>query len=776
MKSRKHIHFSLLLVFLSCFSGILNAQNEFEITLKKAFYAAQSGKHHQAIKYYEAAYQMDSTSKILMSYYAHSLHAAQKHEAVIPFYKKLILQDSLNKEIEYRSKLAECYKYLEFYQLALKEYEDYRILLIEQKNSTNENEISKCNSEIFACEYALQHPTQTLAKIEALPASINTIYSEFNPIPGPGGRLYYSSYYPIFQDTFNSLFSDMFISEIFISRLTNQGWEGQEKPSKRINNRKDHNGNLTISRSGHMLYFSRCKDDEGQPAKCQIYQAVKSGKNWTQIKALPESVNDAESSSTHPHLVETRDHDILYFTSDRKGGFGANDLYYVIIKDGKYGAASNLGSTINTLGNEVTPSYDKDNKTFYFSSDFHPGYGGYDIFKSTGGLNGWSKPKNLGKPINSSFNDLYYTAFGLNEAYIASNRKGSLHSPDAENCCNDIYHVTLPEIKDNIIEKVIELEEDTVSLSVNEQIQDLLPITLYFHNDVPDPNTRKITTDKNYKDLLSNYILLKEDYLKFYSQGLDSSKQVQARNDIHNFFKEYVEGGFSELTKLTNLLLEELEQGKNLRIVVRGYASPLNNSAYNYNLSKRRIASLTNYLRNYKEGIFIPYLETKSKDGGVLTIYEDPQGDRKAAQQVSDNPNDKRNSIYSRSAALERKIQIVRFQSDEENSQELSDFPKLTIAKDSILIEPIDSLQKKTFIIELKNEGSAELQIKKITSSGKALKYELPKNTIPSGKSVSLYLRLDGKYIQNKTTFSIDITTNEYQTNSKITIYIKPKE
>ena len=97
--------------------------------------------------------------------------------------------------------------------------------------------------------------------------------------------------------------------------------------------------------------------------------------------------------------------------SDRPGGKGGTDIWYFLYDKTKdrYSRPRKAGSKLNTVGNEMTPYFDMTTHTLYFSSDGYPGLGGLDIFKTTGELNKWSPPLNMGYPINTEADDLYFT-------------------------------------------------------------------------------------------------------------------------------------------------------------------------------------------------------------------------------------------------------------------------------------------------------------------------------------------------------------------------------
>ncbi|MEY2921843.1 MAG: hypothetical protein RL108_456, partial [Bacteroidota bacterium] len=185
-----------------------------------------------------------------------------------------------------------------------------------------------------------------------------------------------------------------------------------------------------------------------------------------------------------------------------------------------------------------------------------------------------------------------------------------------------------------------------------------LPVTLYFHNDIPNPKSTDPTTSINYLSTYNDYMALTENYKEEYAKGLTGDAARNAHEDIESFFVEFVAKGVTDFNLFQDLLLEELEKGNHIQLNIRGFASPLAKTDYNVNLTKRRIQSLINQLKISNEGKFIPYLNATALNGARLLINEIPNGEYAANKFTSDNPNDSKNSIYSRAAAIERKIEI----------------------------------------------------------------------------------------------------------------------
>ncbi len=134
-------------------------------------------------------------------------------------------------------------------------------------------------------------------------------------------------------------------------------------------------------------------------------------------------VNDRDWDS-HPTL--SSDGRTLIFASERFGGEGESDLWMSRRDDeGVWSLPVNLGDSINTSGSEITPFVSGDARTLYFASDRHPGYGGFDLFVSKNGGEGWSAPVNLGSPWNSPSNDIFYSeSFRDSLVFLSSDREG----------------------------------------------------------------------------------------------------------------------------------------------------------------------------------------------------------------------------------------------------------------------------------------------------------------------------------------------------------------
>lgn len=163
-----------------------------------------------------------------------------------------------------------------------------------------------------------------------------------------------------------------------------------------------HHASVGLSADNQTLYIYH--DDEGNG---NLYQSVLLGDKWSKPEPLSDVIN---SEKYETHLTLAVDGKSMYFTSDRKGGYGGLDIYVTRkLPNGEWGEPQNLGPTINTKWNEENPHMHADGKTLYFSSEGHESMGGYDIFFTELQTDGsWSTPTNLGYPINSTHDDVSY--------------------------------------------------------------------------------------------------------------------------------------------------------------------------------------------------------------------------------------------------------------------------------------------------------------------------------------------------------------------------------
>ncbi len=538
---------------------------------------------------------------------------------------------------------------------------------------------AKAQQEIESCSWVKDHTKAVdSVKIEHLGKEVNTPQSEFNAIHVFPDKIQFSSLRNISSDKKN---------EKYLVRLYNE----QPNPEVIFNpvgsNSELNVGNGAYSPDSRRFFFTQCEQKDKTTTRCDIYVTKYVDFKWTPAEKLSDKVNNPAATNTHPSTgYDLSGSEVLFFSSDREGGQGKMDIWVSKLNsDGTYQPAVNAGNKINTQGNEITPFYDINSRKLYFSSDWHYGFGGYDIFQTSGETPNWSVPVNMLQPINTAQNDLYYSrAIDDSRAYITSNRKGSLFI-EAETCCNDIYaystgrkihkhdiipvvaKVDTPVVVPHDTMPVVVIPVDTLPVQrvmkaqdkltfVDEKLKNVkqkVSVQLYFHNDEPDARTMSDTTKLDYKQTYEAYSHLRFEYEREYSKSLKKDEKQNAKGEIDSLFKR-VDKGFYDLVAFTSDLTSLLQKGNKVEVTVKGFCSPLNFNEYNIKLGYRRVASLRNYFYHYRDSLLLPYIAN-----GTLTIKNESFGEETASKTISDNRLDKRNSVYSPAAALERRVEII---------------------------------------------------------------------------------------------------------------------
>ncbi|MDP4845461.1 MAG: hypothetical protein NWR83_13435 [Salibacteraceae bacterium] len=525
------------------------------------------------------------------------------------------------------------------------------------------------------CDWAIEHQNDT-AKYEVLKpdSGLNTIHAEMSPFQVDSNTIYFSTMR--YENEVVRKSKDIFI-ETKKAVLDSNIWT--EVPlDLPISDKKSHVGNGTFSSDSSKFYFTKCED----LSKCEIYVSKKSSGTWQEPALLPSPVNEIGITSTQPTSVTYDGIEYLFFSSDREGGKGGMDLWYVEIRNDNPSKLRNMGTRVNTLGDEITPWFDASDTTFYYSSNLSNGFGGFDIFKTKGLPGSFNETENLGPEINSSADDYYFNFFAKDSTgYFASNRKGGLKADENETCCNDIYKVTRnPEIKPEVIDSVETDTAETVVINATSDVetglvalvdtnanlpvisvpvtmqalQSVLPIKLFYHNDSPNPRTTSRTTSLTYLDAFSDYLGRKNEYLEAIDQAnLSAIEKAEFEETITEFFDKELRTSIGHLNAALDILETELKNGKNIQLVIKGYASPLANSNYNLNLTYRRIDAIINYFESYDNAKLLTYI-----NNGQLVLDALPYGESQASSNVSDLLNDKLGAIYGTKAAFERRIEI----------------------------------------------------------------------------------------------------------------------
>lgn len=645
--SKKNAYTLYLCLFVNL---IINAQS-IKHLLKQGSEAVSKKDYSSAAQIYNQIILIDSSKIEYQLLFADASRLNYDNDVSLHWYQKIYKKDNGKTYKEVPFYIAMQLKTNGKYKEAKKYFDKY---YKKQRNSKDKEKMrlaSKAKQEFEACDIAqviIKSPLDV--KVVHLDSAVNSRVSEYAPFEYDS-VLYFSS----LRDKSKQDAAGVGFNKLYTAHKSaikpNKFLKAKELDSL-FNKSNIHNANTSFNADFTKVFVSRCGALNATQYRCEIYVSDFKEGHWTELKKLPSPINVNGSNTTQPCLSEINNKPVLFFSSDRGSGEGAMDIWYSFMNaDGTFEIPINAGKKINTIEDDITPWFVKENKTLYFSSTWHKGLGNFDIFTSEFKDNGFTDPQNIGYPINSSYNDIYYSVNSKKDrAYISSNRLGS-YFEDKPNCCNDIYSFPITPLTEP--PKPI----DTTALLIN-QMKVLVPLTLYFHNDEPEPKTKVIVTKKNYKKTYDDYTVLKPKYFAEYAKGLEGEQKELAINRVENFFEDSVDAGMQDLDKFALLLEQVLLRGEKVKITMKGYCSPLASTDYNVNLAKRRISSLRNYFMEYGNGKFVKYVDNTNESEGKIEFFNEDIGELPVST-VSDDVKDVRNSVYSPFAASERKIQII---------------------------------------------------------------------------------------------------------------------
>lgn len=399
-----------LFVFFSVFvfSLVVMAQTQPKNLHSQGNHFLLVGDYTKALDAFLKDYQTDSSDanlnyKIGLCY----LNLVTQKKKALSFLEKAILNFSSNEnkiDLSEKKVPIDVYYYygkalhLNFkFDEAIAYYEKYRSFLLPKqigiiKDVDHQIEMSN-NAKIFVA-------APINVKIKNLGKDINSLYDDYNPAfsadektliftsnrPGIGGG----------KQAQNSSFGDIYISY----KNKDSVWSAPFSISKNINT-SGNESSIGLSADAQTLLIY--KDSNGG----DIYSSTLDGNDWTVPKQMGSDINSAGSETS---ACITPDGNTLYFVSDRTGGFGGKDIWKCVkLPNGQWGKAQNLGSKINTPYDEETPFIHPSGSVLFFSSKGHQCIGGFDVFFSMKGLdNNWEEPLNIGYPINTPDDDMFY--------------------------------------------------------------------------------------------------------------------------------------------------------------------------------------------------------------------------------------------------------------------------------------------------------------------------------------------------------------------------------
>ncbi|HTB07962.1 MAG TPA: OmpA family protein [Bacteroidia bacterium] len=331
--------------------------------------------------------------------------------------------------------LAKAYHLTYQFDTAIVYYRKFKTMFDTATDKETTDEINRGIQMCYTGKELMAHPVKMIVK--DLEDSINSAYADYSPlVTADESQIFFTSRRPTSANAPQD-FTGQYFENIYMANSKNGQWQQAFNIGSPINVQGQHSATVSISPDGQTIFIY--KDDNGDG---NIYTTHLNGTMWS----TPEKLNDnVDSKYWEPSASISADGQVLYFTSNRPGGFGGRDIYMSrLLPNGQWGKALNLGPKINTPYEEDAPFIHPDGKTLYFSSTGHNTMGGFDIFSSTDttGTGQWSTPVNLGYPVNTPGDDIFFipTADGKGAYYSSFKENGKGEK--------DIYRISFPEKKE----------------------------------------------------------------------------------------------------------------------------------------------------------------------------------------------------------------------------------------------------------------------------------------------------------------------------------------
>lgn len=513
------------------------------------------------------------------------------------------------------------------YGLMLKQNEKYKQAIDQFTKYAREEPFQKelALNQIRQCTDAIKWQKERGSFAITNLSSINTPASEYGPVLLEDGSLLFTS------DRFDATGSDTYgwtgerYSDIFLTKKVGDGFQGLI-PFDQIVNSGANEGTPNISADGTELFFTRCGSQGKLDDYCAIYYSVKQTVGgWSspvKLGFFSDTVNVG-----HPFLL--KDGSALIFSADAEGGYGGNDLYISYFVDGYFDDPQNLGSTINSEGDELFPYIGADG-TLYYASNGLPGLGGLDIFSARKEGTVWKDPENLKLPINSGYDDyaiqyIKQKPVDANDAvrqqgYFTSNRPGGSGKDDIYEF--KVSNENLYVLEGVVLEKIFEDPKDPNSKVIDLQAVENADIVLKTYSaGLPVVGTGKSDKYGRFEFDLekeTNYYVSgnKDGYLKksldFSTKGLRDLKNilitVKVRLILEKIYEEreivipniYYDFDKATLRPESELVLDSLYtmfvDNPDIVVEIGSHTDSRGKDDYNQTLSQARAKSVTDYL------------------------------------------------------------------------------------------------------------------------------------------------------------------------------------
>jgi len=542
-------------------------ENSFAQKLAAAQEAEDNGNYAGALEWWEKVYDEAKKNKSKKTsnsvYYGYALkigelnYKLRDYERAEKRFKRILSNDEDNEYSDWRYVYGQVLKSSAKYTEALEEFNKVISL------SENDSIINRAQVEIDGINMLRTLEPNVETAIAPLDKNVNSPSAEYSPRESGDGGFYYASLNRKKAiEPGNSEEDDDHHAKIYVSEKDKEGkFQKGSALDQNVNRKGFHNAHLALSRDGRTMYFTRVQMIGTEITSSQIMVSYKKDSGWSAANLAP--VINGDWYAKQPAVGQLFGKEVLFFVSDMEGGLGNYDIFYSNINaDGTFSSPVNLGPSVNTAGDDISPFFS--DGTLYFSTDARPSIGGQDLFYSVWDGSTWSDAENMGLGYNSSYDD---HGFSLAEeggrGYFLSNRptdkKKKLVS---ETCCDDIFEFNIREI-------VIDL----LAIVVNENGEPLNGATIKLEN-LSDPIN--YPTDMKFNSLGNEFQFLLDSDFK-YKAVITSSGYYP---DSLEFNTAAIIDNFTVKKKITLKPLPVVEEVEETEIVSRNEAIRLNNIYY----------------------------------------------------------------------------------------------------------------------------------------------------------------------------------------------------
>ncbi len=616
-------HKLVIFFFIVLAPYLLSAQNDKPQIQDKSFKeikglaknALRLGDTYTALFYYEEwAYRAPDNPKVVYQT-AELFRITRNYAKAEEWYRKLIPANSEKFPLSLFH-LANVQMSLEKYDTAKTNFLAFKKLSRDIKDPSYRKLLK---SGIESCDYAMgAKDAPKMAVADHLDGSVNKPHIEFSPIEVDEKTLIYGSLRESGVNYYDVALHDSMkipVRKLYVAIKEGDEWKSKGELTGPFNQEGRHVGNAVLSEDGKRMYYTLCQKNWQGKVICHLYYSNKNGSQWEEPIELDELTNLSNYTTTQPAIgrESKKNQEIVYFASDRPGGKGGLDIWYIQYNKKRkvFKAPKNAGSKINTVGTESTPYYDLSTHRLYFSSDGGVGFGGLDIFSVNGEKSKWDEPKNLGKEINSSADDLDFTLKKNKKGgFLVSNRAGgaALLSPT---CCDDIYEFTYEKfIEINFSGRVQDSAECLTDYILNVYIEDKESGEKYLSRQIEvDSCDFKLSLDQgiDYKvEVVKEgyFNAVKEISTASMSRSTELEEEIQITKIptqpilLANILYEFNSAELTAEAKMAidTTLYKMMVENPRIIIQISSHTDSKGTASYNLSLSEKRAKSVLRYM------------------------------------------------------------------------------------------------------------------------------------------------------------------------------------